>query len=232
MALPSTGPLSFNQVNTELGRPATQLITLNDPAVRSLAGIPSGTIAFSDLRGKAASGSIDNSSPSSWVELTAPIDSPIRTWNNPANTAIQADTTYSYYVINNVSSGTDHPTTDILVSRGFGFAVPAGKTITNLKVEFRLGHAVGGSPLIKLNFVKLYNNTTQIGLDKTTYPVINSGFSTFTFQGNSSYWGTTLNDVVVNNSLFGIGFYTHNYDGNKNDDGEVRCAWVRMSVSW
>lgn len=45
----------MSQVNTELGRSSTALISLNDAAVRSLAGKASGTISMNDLRGKSAS---------------------------------------------------------------------------------------------------------------------------------------------------------------------------------
>ena len=38
MPLPTTGPLSLSQVNTELGRPATATISLGEAAVRALAG--------------------------------------------------------------------------------------------------------------------------------------------------------------------------------------------------
>lgn len=51
MALP-TGTISMSQVNTELRRPATQTISLNEAPVRQLAGMPSGTISMSDLQGK------------------------------------------------------------------------------------------------------------------------------------------------------------------------------------
>lgn len=54
MSLPTTGPISLGQVNTELKRPATQTISLNDGQVRQLAGRPSGTISMSDLHGKSA----------------------------------------------------------------------------------------------------------------------------------------------------------------------------------
>lgn len=51
MALP-TGTISMSDVNTELRRPATQTISLNEAPVRQLAGRPSGTISMSDLQGK------------------------------------------------------------------------------------------------------------------------------------------------------------------------------------
>ena len=54
MALPSTGSISMSQVNTELGLTATARISLNDAAVRTLAGRATGSISMSHLRGKSA----------------------------------------------------------------------------------------------------------------------------------------------------------------------------------
>jgi hypothetical protein len=56
MTLPSSGPLSFSQVNTENGYATATIVSLNDSAVRSLAGKLSGQIAFSDLLGKSNDG--------------------------------------------------------------------------------------------------------------------------------------------------------------------------------
>jgi hypothetical protein len=54
MALPTTGPISLANVNVELGRSSTATISLNETAVRNLAGISSGAISMADLRGKSA----------------------------------------------------------------------------------------------------------------------------------------------------------------------------------
>lgn len=54
MPLPTTGPLSLSQVNTELGRPATATISLGEAAVRALAGVQTGPIGKASLRGKSA----------------------------------------------------------------------------------------------------------------------------------------------------------------------------------
>jgi hypothetical protein len=51
MTLPA-GQISLGQVNTELGLSATTLISLNQASVRTLAGVPSGQIAMSNLQGK------------------------------------------------------------------------------------------------------------------------------------------------------------------------------------
>lgn len=54
MTLPVSGPLSASQINVELGRAVGAAFSMNDAAVRGLAGKPSGLISFSDLLGKSA----------------------------------------------------------------------------------------------------------------------------------------------------------------------------------
>jgi len=54
MALPSSGQITLNQVNVELGLTATAQIGMNDSAVRGLFGIASGEIEMSDGYGKSS----------------------------------------------------------------------------------------------------------------------------------------------------------------------------------
>jgi hypothetical protein len=51
MTTPS-GQISLSQVNTELGFSSTAVITMNDAAVRGLAGVPSGAITMANLQNK------------------------------------------------------------------------------------------------------------------------------------------------------------------------------------
>jgi len=54
MTLQSSGPISMNDINIELGRSSGASINLNDAAVRALAGVPSGTISLSNFYGKSS----------------------------------------------------------------------------------------------------------------------------------------------------------------------------------
>ena len=55
MTLPSAyNTITMAQVNTELGRASNAAINLNETAVRTLAGVPSGAISLHNLHGKSA----------------------------------------------------------------------------------------------------------------------------------------------------------------------------------
>lgn len=53
MALPSSGAISFNAINVELGVAGTTTANINQTSYRTLAGVPSGTISLSNFYGKA-----------------------------------------------------------------------------------------------------------------------------------------------------------------------------------
>jgi hypothetical protein len=55
MALPSSGSISLNQVNVELGNSGSASINMNSSAIRGLFGVSSGAISMSNGHGKSAS---------------------------------------------------------------------------------------------------------------------------------------------------------------------------------
>ena len=54
MPLPASGAISISQISVEIGRASTATTSLNETAVRSLAGVASGQISMSNFYGKAA----------------------------------------------------------------------------------------------------------------------------------------------------------------------------------
>jgi hypothetical protein len=54
MTLPVSGPISFNDINVELGVAGTTNANINQASYRALAGVPSGTISLSDFYGKSS----------------------------------------------------------------------------------------------------------------------------------------------------------------------------------
>lgn len=233
MTLPLSGPISMSQVNTELGLPSTTIITLNDPAVRALAGIPAGTISMSDLYGKSASGSIPDVTGSSTVEVADSLGGwDTVGWSSDNNILDGLDGTTANATIDNPNSGNPKQT-NYLVARGFGLTVPAGKTLTNLKLDIRIRAQHTGDPAgsVRVDEVHLFNNTTRIGTQYAIATNIDSGgLLTLTIQGNSAFWGVTLTDALVNGGLFGAGIVVRNFSSKGNYI--VRYAWIKMSVSW
>ena len=52
MTLPASGAISFNAINVELGQAGTTQANINQASYRTLAGVPTGTIALSNFYGK------------------------------------------------------------------------------------------------------------------------------------------------------------------------------------
>jgi hypothetical protein len=85
MTLPSSGPIDLGQVNVELGKSATTVISLNNTDVRALAGVPATntTISMDNLRGKSAAPPI----PGAGAAISARLTNTSATISIPANEA-------------------------------------------------------------------------------------------------------------------------------------------------
>lgn len=119
MPLNNSGPISLGgsttgqSVNLELGKGATDTITMNDTNVRTLAGKPTGQIAFSDFYGKS-----NLSSPSPTPSKTPPITPSITPSLTPPITPTPTPTpspipNYEYYIV--YCSDTNIPPNEVRV---------------------------------------------------------------------------------------------------------------------
>ena len=99
MALPSTGAISLNNVNQELGKasPYNQVVSLNDADVRTLFGIASGAIRMSDGYGKTLySNSVTfnyTASSTSWTVPAGVTSIKVRLWGGGGGTGLAANMT-------------------------------------------------------------------------------------------------------------------------------------------
>ena len=84
MALPSTGAISLNAVNVELGLSGTTTISMNQASVRTLFGVASGQISMSDGYGKSNYGNVDTFSTTlstvNWTVPTGVISIWVKMW--------------------------------------------------------------------------------------------------------------------------------------------------------
>jgi len=104
MPLPTSGPISLNEIHIEAGGSSGTTASLNDTDIRALAGITSGTISFNDFYGA--------SSELNWATLPTSVAG-FKTVTNAGGAAafaklvIQPDVTWSTYSTNGNSTITD-----------------------------------------------------------------------------------------------------------------------------
>jgi hypothetical protein len=102
MGLPTSGQISLNQVNIELGNNGTDQIEMNNPALRGLFGLSSGQISMADGYGKANSFAFTIASNTQEADLSTlataagwdgttgvllTIDAGVYLWSDHVNTA-------------------------------------------------------------------------------------------------------------------------------------------------
>ena len=140
MVLP-TGTISMANVNVELGRSSTATISLNETAVRSLAGVASGTISMNDLRGK--SFVTFNPDGGTTVGSAVYLDSDVA--YEPAEITITCSTSATWTYTLTASSGTASPFVSVASGGSSGslfFQLDAGSGIAT--AQYSVSATAGG----------------------------------------------------------------------------------------
>lgn len=129
MALQTSGPISFQQINVELGNTATATISLNDTAVRQLLGKTSGTISMQDAYGKSGEIRFVNTVARTSVSIYTLMGSP---------------TEVADYVFENQAEINANTTSYALCTGVF----PAGSTLTIINNGYIRGMGGAGSSVV------------------------------------------------------------------------------------
>jgi hypothetical protein len=109
-----------------------------------------------------------------------------------------------------------------LVARNFGLAIPAGSTISGITIRVEASEHSPGNEVLR---AQLQDHTgALIGTSKT---VTLSGTTklVYTFGGAADSWGATLTDAIVNDADFGVRlWFTTSHD--------VRIDFVTLAVEY
>jgi len=215
MVLP-TGTISMSQVNTELGRASTASINLNEAAVRSLAGVPSGAISMNDLRGKGSAvsvayvsgaGSTGNATTYSFSSVSIGAASTGRL------VVATATTNSPYYPVSCTINGTamTKAATGNLASAVF-YAVLSTGTTANFVVTM---NTTAGQCNLRTYTVTNYTSTTPLGTNvspwKTPFSPTTVSFTSRIGMGGIAVWSCVEPSATIsvsgmtNNGQFDFG---------------------------
>jgi hypothetical protein len=160
MTLPASGPITFNNVNVELGLTGTTLISLGQASVRTLAAVSSGAIAMSNLYGKSNRVSIAYNISSNSADLSINVASLsgyvaggsdiVITVNSGIYVYANSTSTPAFTLIGGTSG-------DTLTLVNNGFIIGKGGAGGDVFGGVPQGYA--GGPALSVNFPTTINNT-------------------------------------------------------------------------
>jgi len=119
-------------------------------------------------------------------------------WTNPGNIKVEDGVNATAAVNTTISQ---HGSSKSLFASNFGFAIPAGATITGIKVEWKQAGTGGNS--IQDASVKLNQAATAVGTDHSSGTFWPSALTWRSYGGAADLWGLTLAPADVNDSGFG-----------------------------
>lgn len=162
MALPASGTITMSQVDVELGRAANANVALDESAVRTLFGVPSGSIAMSNGYGKA--NDFAATITTHQKELNLATWAAANGWNGSANAVITiASGVYIWSDNTAVAALTTGNFPNGLTIINNGYIMGRGGNGDGMPNSLTLSHTGAGSggPAISLGCATIINNTNS-----------------------------------------------------------------------
>lgn len=104
------------------------------------------------------------------------------------------------------ANGLSHPeTTKMIVSAGYGFAIPENATVVGITAEIEKRNATAAPGTCEDSAVYLFKNSVHVGSNKSAAGNWPTSDAYSTYGGASDVWGTTWTPQEVNASGFGVG---------------------------
>ncbi len=117
-------------------------------------------------------------------------------------------------------------TTDYLEATDFGFAVPAGATITGISVQ--ISRAQGNTGNVTDNIVRLLKGGVLSGSDKSTGAGwMRDAFTNMSYGGAADMWGLALTPADVNAADFGV-----RLSATLTGSGSALVDYIRIKVNY
>jgi len=178
----------------------TATVTVNTPPAATGVSICTGGTGSLTSSAACATGSAASSGPNDAGTGANVTGTGTVAWTNPGNITT-AGTPYATLSLN------QNNITNYLQGSNYGFAIPAGATITGITVVINRQSSGTTNPLIRDNSVNLVKGgviqSTNYAATGTNWT--NGGsFGTATYGGATDLWGTTWTPADINASNFGV----------------------------
>jgi len=135
MALPASGAISFSQINTELGRPSSQQLSLSDGAVRTLFGQGAGQVDLNTGHGKSNGFTFNKTISTNTTYYNIRSDAIANGWDGTTTLIATVTINAGVYVY---SDNTATPAFDT------GSTFPVGSTLTIINNGYIMGKGGAG----------------------------------------------------------------------------------------
>ncbi len=142
-------------------------------------------------------------------------------WTNPGNVVSNNN---SYALADNLD---DNDVSEGLRATNFGFAIPAGATITGVQVT--IGRFASNTNTFIDNNLQLIVGGTLVGANRASATAWPTSEAAANYGSTSDLWGTTLTPAQVNATNFGVSLSVESFNGNNRD---ASVDYIQITISY